>query len=201
MKICVLGLGYVGAVSAACLAKEGHEIIGVDPEATKVDLINSGRSPIIEKDLPEIIQEQVGRGRLRATSDVAEAVRVSDLVFVCVGTPSQPNGGIDLKYIKRVCEQIGRTLATHAGAPVIVMRSTMLPGTMRDVVIPILEKFSGKKAGEEFGLCINPEFLREGTAVHDYYHPPKTVIGEMNRASGDRLASLYEAMPDRKSVV
>ena len=177
MKICVLGLGYVGAVSAACLAKEGHEIIGVDPEATKVDLINSGRSPIIEKDLPEIIQEQVGRGRLRATSDVAEAVRVSDLVFVCVGTPSLPNGGIDLKYIKRVCEQIGRTLASHTGAPVIVMRSTMLPGTMRDVVIPLLEKYSGKKAGEEFGLCINPEFLREGTAVHDYHHPPKTVIG------------------------
>ena len=195
MKICVLGLGYVGAVSAACLAKEGHEIIGVDPEATKVDLINSGRSPIIEKDLPEIIQEQVGRGRLRATSDVAEAVRVSDLVFVCVGTPSQPNGGIDLKYIKRVCEQIGRTLATHAGAPVIVMRSTMLPGTMRDVVIPILEKFSGKKAGEEFGLCINPEFLREGTAVHDNYHPPKTVIGEVNKASGDLLAALYARTP------
>src|SRR6185295_14377473 len=195
MKICVLGLGYVGAVSAACLAKEGHEIIGVDPENTKVDLINSGRSPIIEKDLPEIIQEQVGRGRLRATSDVAEAVRVSDLVFVCVGTPSQPNGGIDLKYIKRVCEQIGETIATHPGAPIIVMRSTMLPGTMREVVIPILEKFSGKKAGEEFGLCINPEFLREGTAVHDYYHPPKTVIGEVNRASGDLLASVYAKTP------
>ena len=183
MKICVLGLGYVGAVSAACLAKEGHEITGVDPESTKVDLINSGRSPIIEKDLPEIIEEQVGRGRLRATSDVAEAVRTSDLAFVCVGTPSLPNGGIDLKYIKRVCEQIGKTLAAHAGAPVIVMRSTMLPGTMRDVVIPMLEKYSGKKAGEEFGLCINPEFLREGTAVHDYYHPPKTVIGQVNKRS------------------
>src|SRR6185436_5034245 len=195
MKICVLGLGYVGAVSAACLAKEGHEIIGVDPESTKVDLINSGRSPIIEKDLAEIIEEQVGRGRLHATSDVAEAVRTSDLAFVCVGTPSLPNGGIDLKYIKRVCEQIGKTLAAHAGAPVIVMRSTMLPGTMREVVIPILEKFSGKKAGEEFGLCINPEFLREGTAVHDYYHPPKTVIGQINKASGDLVATLYAKIP------
>jgi GDP-mannose 6-dehydrogenase len=195
MKICILGLGYVGAVSAACLAKEGHEIIGVDPEATKVDLINSGRSPIIEKDLPEIIQEQVGRGRLRATSDVAEAVRVSDLAFVCVGTPSLSNGGIDLKYIKRVCEQIGRTLATHPGAPVIVMRSTMLPGTMREVVIPILEKFSGKKAGEEFGLCINPEFLREGTAIHDYAHPPKTVIGEINKRSGELVAQIYSKLP------
>jgi GDP-mannose 6-dehydrogenase len=195
MKISVLGLGYVGAVSAACLAKDGHEIIGVDPEPTKVDLINSGRSPIIEKDLAEIIAEQVQRGRLRATSDVAEAVRVSDLVFVCVGTPSQPNGGIDLKYIKRVCEQIGKTLATHNGAPVIVMRSTMLPGTMRDVVIPLLEQHSGKKAGEEFGVCINPEFLREGTAIHDYAHPPKTVIGEINKASGELVAQIYAKLP------
>jgi GDP-mannose 6-dehydrogenase len=195
MKICVLGLGYVGAVSAACLAKEGHEVIGVDPERTKVDLINAGRSPIIEKDLDTIISEQAAAGRLRATTEVADAVRHTDLAFVCVGTPSQSNGGIDLKYVRRVCEQIGRAIATHPGAPVVVMRSTMLPGTMRDVVIPALEKASGKKAGEEFGLCINPEFLREGTAVHDYAHPPKTVIGEVNRASGDLLASLYAKTP------
>jgi GDP-mannose 6-dehydrogenase len=195
MRICVLGLGYVGAVSAGCLAKEGHEVIGVDPERAKVDLINAGRSPIIEKDLGEIIAEQVAAGRLRATTQLADAVRHSDLLFVCVGTPSQPNGGIDLKYVRRVCEQIGATLATHPGAPVIVMRSTMLPGTMREVVIPILEKASQKKAGEEFGLCINPEFLRESTAVHDYAHPPKTVIGEVNRASGDLLASLYASTP------
>ncbi len=195
MKICVLGLGYVGAVSAACLAREGHEVIGVDPERTKVDLINAGRSPIIEKDLPEIIAEQVAAGRLRATADVAEAVRQTDLAFVCVGTPSQPNGGIDLKYVRRVCEQIGKAIATHPGAPVIVMRSTMLPGTMRETVIPLLEKFSQKRCGEEFGLCINPEFLRESTAVHDYAHPPKTVIGEVNRASGDLLANLYAKTP------
>jgi GDP-mannose 6-dehydrogenase len=195
MKICVLGLGYVGAVSAGCLAKEGHEIIGVDPERTKVDLINRGRSPIIERDIGEIIAEQVAAGRLRAAADLADAVRRSDLVFVCVGTPSQANGGIDLSYVRRVCEQIGSTLATHPGAPVIVMRSTMLPGTMREVVIPLLEKHSGKRAGEEFGVCINPEFLREGTAVHDYHHPPKTVIGEVNRASGDLLATLYARTP------
>jgi len=191
MKISVLGLGYVGAVSAGCLAKDGHEVIGVDPERTKVDLINAGRSPIIERDIDGIIAEQVAAGRLAASTDVATAVRHTDLVFVAVGTPSLANGGIDLKYIRRVCEQIGRSIQTHPGAPVIVMRSTMLPGTMRDVVIPTLEKFSGKKAGEEFGVCINPEFLREGTAVHDYYHPPKTVIGEINRASGDLLATLY----------
>ena len=195
MKICVLGLGYVGAVSAGLLAKEGHEVIGVDPERAKVDLINEGRSPIIEKDLGEIIAEQVKAGRLHAATVVEDAVRHTDIVFVCVGTPSQPNGGIDLRYVKRVCQQIGETLATHPGAPIIVMRSTMLPGTMRDVVIPTLEKHSGKKAGEEFGLCINPEFLREGTAVHDYYHPPKTVIGQVNRASGDVLASIYAKLP------
>jgi GDP-mannose 6-dehydrogenase len=195
MKISVLGLGYVGAVSAGCLAHDGHEVIGVDPERTKVDLINSGRSPIIEKDIGGIIAEQVAAGRLRASTDIGSAVRHTDLVLVCVGTPSQPNGGIDLKYIRRVCEQIGTTLKHHHGAPVIVMRSTMLPGTMRDVVIPLLEKNSNKRAGEEFGVCVNPEFLREGTAVHDYFHPPKTVIGEMNRASGDLLAALYAKMP------
>jgi GDP-mannose 6-dehydrogenase len=195
MKISVLGLGYVGAVSAACLSKEGHDVIGVDPERTKVDLINAGRSPIIEKDIGEMIAEQVAHGRLAATTDVDAAIRQTDLAFVCVGTPSLANGGIDLKYVRRVCEQIGKAIAAHAGAPVIVMRSTMLPGTMRDVVIPILEKSSGKKAGEEFGLCINPEFLREGTAVHDYYHPPKTVIGEVNRASGDLVASLWARLP------
>ena len=195
MKICVLGLGYVGAVSAACLSKEGHDVIGVDPERTKVDLINAGRSPIIEKDIAEMIAEQVGLGRLAATSDVDAAVRQSDLAFICVGTPSLANGGIDLKYVRRVCEQIGRAIASHPGAPVVVIRSTMLPGTMRDVVIPTLEKHSGKRAGDEFGVCINPEFLREGTAVHDYYHPPKTVIGEVNRASGDVLASLWAKVP------
>src|SRR5688572_6916526 len=195
MKICVLGLGYVGAVSAGCLAKDGHEVIGVDPERTKVELINDGKTPIIEADIGTIIAEQVSAGRLRATTDVSEAVRHTDLVLVCVGTPSLPNGGLDLRYVRRVCEQIGKTLAGHHGAPVIVIRSTMLPGTMRDVVIPALEKFSGKRAGEEFGVCINPEFLREGTAVHDYYHPPKTVIGEVNRASGDLLAALYARMP------
>ena len=195
MKISVLGLGYVGAVSAGCLARDGHEVIGVDPERTKVDLINAGKTPIIEKDIGQIIAEQVAAGRLRASTEVGEAVRQTDMTYVCVGTPSQPNGGIDLRYVRRVCEQIGRTLATHHGAPVIVMRSTMLPGTMREVVLPTLEKFSNKRAGEEFGVCINPEFLREGTAVHDYYHPPKTVIGEVNRASGDLLASVYAKTP------
>jgi len=191
MKISVLGLGYVGTVSAGCLAEEGHEVVGIDPEARKVELINSGKSPIIEKDIDRIIERQVESGQLYATTEVSAAVRESDLIMVCVGTPSRANGDIDLKYVERVCEEIGIALRNHPGAPVVVMRSTMLPGTMRSLVIPTLEKHSGKRAGVEFGVCINPEFLREGTAVQDYYNPPKTVIGEVNRASGDLLASLY----------
>jgi GDP-mannose 6-dehydrogenase len=195
MKICVLGLGYVGAVSAACLAQEGHDVIGVDPEAAKTELINAGKSPIIEKDVGAIIERQVAAGRLRATADVAAAVGQADLAIVCVGTPSRANGDIELKFVRRVCEQIGAALRHHLGAPAVVIRSTMLPGTMRDVVIPTLEAASGKRAGVEFGLCINPEFLREGTAVYDYFNPPKTVIGELNRASGDLLATLYGRLP------
>src|SRR5262247_3159379 len=191
MKVCVLGLGYVGAVSAGCLAEEGHDVIGVDPEARKVDLINAGKTPIIEKDIGQIIERQVAAGRLSATADVAAAVRNSDLLLICVGTPSRGNGDIDLKYVARVCEQVGAGLRDHAGAPVVVVRSTMLPGTMRGLVIPTLEASSGKRAGVEFGVCINPEFLREGTAVQDYFSPPKTVVGEINRASGDLLANLY----------
>jgi GDP-mannose 6-dehydrogenase len=191
MKISVLGLGSVGSVSAACLARDGHEVIGVDPDRVKVDLINAGKSPIIEKELGSIIAEQVALGRLRATTGLSDALRHTDLALVCVGTPGKPNGGIDLRYVRRVCEQIGRTLATHDGAPVIVLRSTLLPGTMRALVIPTLEKFSGKRAGEDFGVCVNPAFLREASAVHDFDHPPRTVIGELNRASGDLLASLY----------
>jgi GDP-mannose 6-dehydrogenase len=194
MKLSVWGLGYVGAVSAACLAQEGHEVVGVDPEPRKVGLINAGKTPIIEKDVGQIIEEQVATGRLSATTDAVAAVRQTDLFLVCVGTPSRANGDIDLKYVRRVCEQIGAALRDHPGAPAVVIRSTMLPGTMRHVVIPTLEACSGRHAGLEFGVCVNPEFLREGTAVHDYFHPPKTVIGELNRASGDLLASLYARM-------
>jgi len=191
MKICVLGLGYVGTVSAGCLAQEGHEVVGVDPESRKVDLINAGKAPIIEKDIGPIIERQVAAGRLRASTDVSTAVGQADLALVCVGTPSRANGDIDLTFVRRVCEQIGAALRHNQGALAVVIRSTMLPGTMREVVIPALEAASGRRAGVEFGVCINPEFLREGTAVHDYFNPPKTVIGELNRASGDLPASLY----------
>lgn len=191
MRISVLGLGYVGTVTAGCLAQQGHQVIGVDPEPRKVDLINAGQSPIVEKDIGNIIEQQVAAGQLAASIEAIDAVQRTDLVMVCVGTPSRANGDIDLTYIHRVAEQIGEAMRHHPGAPAVVFRSTMLPGTMREVVIPALEAASGRKAGTEFGVCINPEFLREGSAVHDYFNPPKTVIGELNEASGKLLASLY----------
>jgi GDP-mannose 6-dehydrogenase len=194
LRISIFGLGYVGAVSAGCLAAEGHQVLGVDPVADKVDLINQGHSPIVEAEIAEIIKDAVRTGRLRATKDPNAAIHETDLSFICVGTPSQPNGNLDLRYIRRICEQIGSALQTKTNRHTVVIRSTILPGTMRTVVIPTLEEFSGKKAGADFGICNNPEFLREGSAVKDFRRPPKTVIGEMDRASGDILASLYEGL-------
>jgi GDP-mannose 6-dehydrogenase len=191
VKISVLGLGYVGAVVAGCLARKGHEVIGVDHEPAKVELVNAAKSPIIEKDIAQIIEQQVGSGHLSATTDVTVAVQSSDLILICVGTPSRANGDIEVTHVRRVCEQVGAALRAHGGAPVVIVRSTVLPGTMRKLVIPTLEASSGRIAGTDFGVCVNPEFLREGSAVHDYLNPPKTVIGELNRASGDVLASLY----------
>lgn len=194
MKISIFGMGYVGAVSAGCLATDGHEVIGVDPNPTKVELINQGLTPIIEKDIGEMIQAAVEKGTLRATTSVAEAVTGSDISLICVGTPSQLNGNLDLSYVRRVCEEIGQALREKNSFHVVVARSTMLPGSMRNVVIPTLEQSSGKVAGKDFGVCNNPEFLREGTAVYDYYNPPKTVIGETDALAGDTLVRLYENM-------
>ena len=194
MRISVFGLGYVGTVSAGCLANDGHEVIGVDPVDTKVDLINKGHSPIIVAEIGEIISATVQSGRLRAISDPAQAIRETDLSFICVGTPSQTNGNLDLHYIRRICEQIGAALKEKAARHTVIIRSTILPGTMRNVVIPVLEEYSGKTAGVGFGVCNNPEFLREGTAVKDYNAPPKTVIGEMEEESGSLLARLYEKL-------
>ncbi len=194
MRISIFGLGYVGAVSAGCLAKDGHTVIGVDPNQTKVDLINEGKTPIIEEAIGEIISEMVANGRIRATTDTADAIKNSEISFVSVGTPSQLNGNLDLKYVRHVCEDIGKALRKKQDRHVVVLRSTILPGTMRDVVIPTLEEAAGKKAGVEFGICNNPEFLREGSAVFDYYNPPKTVIGETDEESGDILASIYEKL-------
>lgn len=194
MKVSIFGLGYVGAVSAGCLASDGHDVIGVDPNKTKVDLVNKGVTPIIEQDIGEMVASTVAEGRLRATRNVREAVLGSEISLICVGTPSLLNGNLDLSYVRRVCEELGTTLRDKDEYHVVVARSTMLPGSMHAVVIPTLEQYSGKKAGVDFGVCNNPEFLREGTAVYDYYHPPKTVIGETDHRAGDLLVSLYAGM-------
>ena len=194
MKISIFGLGYVGAVSAGCLASDGHEVIGVDPNKTKVELINQGTTPIIEKDIGEMIAATVKSGHLRATADVRDAVFGSDMSLICVGTPSQLNGNLDLSHVRKVCQEIGAAIAEKDSFHVVVARSTMLPGSMRSLVIPTLEAASSKVAGVDFGVCNNPEFLREGTAVHDYYNPPKTVIGESDEKAGALLVQLYEKM-------
>lgn len=191
MRLSVFGMGYVGNVSAACFASDGHTVIGVDPNQTKVALINQAKSPIVEPGLAELMEEAVSAGLLSATPDAARAVMETDLSLVCVGTPSQQNGNLDLKYLEKVCEEIGAVLKTKEKRHIVVIRSTMLPGTIRETVIPILEKASGKVAGVDFGVCNNPEFLREGSAVRDFREPPKTVIGESDKASGDALAALY----------
>ncbi|MEJ1964036.1 MAG: nucleotide sugar dehydrogenase [Gammaproteobacteria bacterium] len=194
MRISVFGLGYVGAVSSACLAASGNEVIGVDTNPDKVDLIERGISPIIETGVDELIATAVKSGALTATTDTRRAVRESSLSFVCVGTPSEPNGSLKLDYVRRVCEQIGAALSDVDHYHVVVIRSTILPGTMSSLVIPALEEASGKRANEDFGVCFNPEFLREGSAVNDYYHPPKTIIGESQRRAGDVLMRLYEGL-------
>jgi len=173
MRISVFGLGYVGAVSAACLAAEGHTVVGVDTNPVKVDLLNQGRAPVIEAGLAELIADCVRDGRLRATTDCDEAVVGTDLGFVCVGTPSNSNGSLDLTYLRRVAEDIGQALRRHQTPFVVVVRSTVLPGTTRQVILPDLERVAGRPVA----VCVQPEFLREGSAVRDFYEPPKVVLG------------------------
>jgi GDP-mannose 6-dehydrogenase len=190
MKIAIFGLGYVGAVSAACLARNGHAVIGVDPSTTKVDFLRRGKSPVVEPGLEDLIAAAVADGRLVVYPDHAPAVARSDILMVCVGTPGKANGSLDLTYVRRIVEQIGEDLANAADYKVVVIRSTLLPGSMQSVVVPILEQRSGRQCGRDFGICLNPEFLREGTAIHDYDHPPKTVIA----ASDERALGLMRAL-------
>ena len=195
MNVSIFGLGYVGAVSAACLAELGHTIIGVDPNGDKVDLINAGRSPVVEAGLEELTRRAVQRGRLRAVQDPQVAVYESEITLICVATPSKTNGDLDFRFLEKVCTEIGTALACKSSFHVVVVRSTILPGTLRGVLIPLLERFSGRKAGTDFGVCNNPEFLREGSAIRDFGSPPKTVIGATDSRSADMVASLYEGVP------
>jgi GDP-mannose 6-dehydrogenase len=192
MKVSIFGLGYVGAVTAACLAKEGFDVTGIDPSETKVGIINAGRSPIIESELEPMITAGVKEGRLRAVSGSREAILASEISLVCVGTPSKNNGSLDLKYIERVCREIGLTLEEKRSYHIVVFRSTMLPGTTEDIIIPLLEKASGKMEGKDFGVVFNPEFMRESTSVHDFYNPPKSVIGSRREGDARVVAGLYK---------
>jgi GDP-mannose 6-dehydrogenase len=194
MRVSVFGLGYVGSVSAASLAADGHEVVGVDVNADKVDAVNAGRSPIVEPGLEDLLARAVSDRRLRATIDTADAVRSTELSLLCVGTPSRRNGSLDLTYLERVCEQIGRELSSLSHYHVVVVRSTVLPGATHDLVIPALERHSGKKYGDGFGVSVNPEFLREGTALKDFRKPPLTLVGHNHAADASGTIALYQAI-------
>ncbi len=192
MKLSIFGLGYVGSVTAACLAEQGLRVVGVDINATKVDWINAGQPPVLEHQLADYVQRNVQAGRLSATTDVRQAVVQSDVSLVCVGTPSKTNGDLDLQYVSRVAEQIGAALKQKQDYHTIIFRSTMLPGTTWDIMRPLLESASGKQADTQFGLIFNPEFLREGTAIDDFYDPPFTVLG----CESDRALSAVQPLYD-----
>jgi GDP-mannose 6-dehydrogenase len=203
MRISIFGLGYVGAVCAGCLSARGHEVIGVDISPSKIDLINQGKSPIVEPGLEALLEAGVKAGTLSGSTDVQAAVRSTELSLLCVGTPSKRNGDLALHFIESVCAQVGTALREKSAWHTVVVRSTVLPGTVRNVVIPILEECSGKRAGIDFGVAVNPEFLRESTAIEDYNYPPMTVIGELDQRSGDLLQGLYQELDApivRKSI-
>jgi len=194
MHVSVFGLGYVGCVSAASFAGDGHDVIGVDVNADKVASINNRRSPIVEPGLGELLERVAAEGRLRATTDTREAVHHTDVSLLCVGTPSRKNGSLDLLYLERVSEEVGRALRDKQAYHVVVVRSTVLPGTTHELVIPTLERASGKKYGDGFGVSVNPEFLREGTALSDFRKPPLTLVGHNHAADASGTIALYQAI-------
>jgi len=191
MRVSVFGLGYVGSVSAACFAADGHDVVGVDVAPAKVEALNEGHSPIVEKGLEELIRASRANGRLRATTSTSEAIRDTELSLISVGTPSRKNGSLDLTYLQRVVEEIATALRDKNEYHVVILRSTVLPGTVYEVVIPALERISGKKYGIGFGVTVNPEFLREGSAISDFRHPPMTLIGHNYRSDAEPTQALY----------
>ncbi|HET6380040.1 MAG TPA: nucleotide sugar dehydrogenase [candidate division Zixibacteria bacterium] len=199
--VSVFGLGYVGSVSAGCLADRGLDVIGVDVTPIKVDTINAGRSPIVEHGLDHLIRRGVEAGRLRATADAVAAVRASDASLICVGTPSNANGSLDLSAVQRVIETIGRALREHDRPHVVIVRSTMLPGSTETLLVPILERAAGRQLGDGLSICYNPEFLREGSSLRDFDNPPYTIIGGSDSAAIELARSLYAGIAAPLHVV
>jgi GDP-mannose 6-dehydrogenase len=195
LSISVFGMGYVGSVTAACLAHVGHRVTGVDVSSAKVEMLAAGRSPILEARMSELVEEGHRAGMLHATTDAQEAVHGSDVSFVCVGTPSLRSGKLDLSYVERVVREIGAALKQKNSYHVIVLRSTVLPGTTDSLVIPTVEKASGRRAGSDFAVCYNPEFMREGSAVADFLQPPYTVLGAQDPKHLEVARQLYQTIP------
>ena len=195
MKISIFGLGYVGAVSLACLSRDGHQVIGVDIDQSKLDLIKGGKTPVVEEGMVDLMQQVAASGRVSVTTDSESAVLDSDISLVCVGTPSAANGSQDQTAVLRLAESMGRALARKSVPHVVVFRSTLVPGTVEDVLRPIIEKHSGKKDGVDFHLCFQPEFLREGSSIRDYDKPPFTVVGANHPYPADKLRELFGHLP------
>jgi GDP-mannose 6-dehydrogenase len=195
LSVSIFGLGYVGSVSAACFAAMGHRVVGVDVNPAKVEMIENGRSPIIEAGMAELIEEGHRSDRLHATADSAEAVLNSDVSFICVGTPSLRNGKLDLRYLEKVAGEIGTALKSKRPGHTVIVRSTVLPGTTESILVPILEQASGHKAGPHFDVVYNPEFMREGSAVADFHQPPQTVLGSADPSHLNHARELYKSTP------
>ncbi len=195
MKISVIGLGYVGAVSLACLARDGHQVIGVDIDTSKLDLIASGHTPVVEEGMVDLMQAVAASGRVQVTTSVADAVAGSEISLVCVGTPSAPNGSQDQGAVMRLARQLGEALRDKADPHVVVFRSTLVPGTVEDTLRAIVEEASGRQDGEAFHLCFQPEFLREGSSIRDYDKPPFTVVGANHAYPVDKLRELFGHLP------
>jgi GDP-mannose 6-dehydrogenase len=195
MNISIFGLGYVGAVSLACLARDGHRVVGVDIEQTKLEQIAAGKTPVVEEGMVELMAQVVATGRVSVTRDTRDAVLKTELSLICVGTPSAPNGSQDQSAVLRLAQELGEAMREKAAGHVFVFRSTLVPGTVEEVLRPILERASGKKEGVDFHICYQPEFLREGTSIRDYDNPPFTIVGASAEASVSTLQQLFGHLP------
>ncbi|MCA9473003.1 MAG: nucleotide sugar dehydrogenase [Nitrospirales bacterium] len=195
MKVSIFGLGYVGAVSLGCLARDGHQVVGVDLDQTKLDLIRKGATPIIEEGMEELMRHAGSCGRVEVTNNASDGVHRSEVSFVCVGTPARSNGSQDLTAIQRLSEQVGEAMRTKTDYHVFVIRSTVFPGTVEDIIVPIIEKHAGKQCGKDFDVCFQPEFLREGSSIKDYDNPPFTVIGTASKRAEKVLHDLFGHLP------